>query len=283
MQPSARGLILDLLSTLRRGTMPVGALVEAGALFGIAGNSLRVALTRLLVAGYVARDERGRYRLGPSAEPVERRVHSWRELDRATRAWTPCSWLAVHHDAAVKTRRPADRGRERALRLLGFRRLEPGLSLRPDNLRGGVEGVRRELRMLGLPQAHPVFAVTALDPAHEARARELWDAERLRASYRRRLADIEKSTARIGRVGVEDAMVESFLLGGAIIRELVLDPLLPDAICPAAERRALVDALRRYDRLGRSAWADFLKRFDVPHIRTPLDGALAVAPERLAV
>ena len=57
--PSPRSLVLDLLSTLRRGSMPVRALVEAAALFGIAENSLRVSLARLLAEGRVARDRRG--------------------------------------------------------------------------------------------------------------------------------------------------------------------------------------------------------------------------------
>ncbi|HSP97793.1 MAG TPA: PaaX family transcriptional regulator, partial [Candidatus Dormibacteraeota bacterium] len=65
MQPSARGLVLDLLSTLRSGSaMSVGALVEAGALFGISENNVRVTVARLLASGHVARDERGAYRLG---------------------------------------------------------------------------------------------------------------------------------------------------------------------------------------------------------------------------
>ena len=67
MGPTARSLILDLLSTLRRGAAPVRALVAAAGLFGIGENSLRVALARLLAAGMVERDARGQYRLGPGA------------------------------------------------------------------------------------------------------------------------------------------------------------------------------------------------------------------------
>ncbi|MGI9591183.1 MAG: PaaX family transcriptional regulator, partial [Myxococcota bacterium] len=68
--PRPKSLILDLLSTRRRGSMPVAALVEAAALFGIAEGSLRVALSRLLAEGRVERDERGAYRLGPAAAPL---------------------------------------------------------------------------------------------------------------------------------------------------------------------------------------------------------------------
>ena len=55
MQTTARSLILDLLSTLRRGTMPVRALVEAGALLGIEENNIRVSLARFYASGRIER------------------------------------------------------------------------------------------------------------------------------------------------------------------------------------------------------------------------------------
>ena len=66
-------------------------------------------------------------------------------------------------------------------------------------------------------------------------------------------------------------MVESFLLGGRVIRELVLDPLLPEPIVPDAERDALVAAhapLR--PRSAAPAGPRFLERHGVlgaPHAR----------------
>ncbi len=105
----------------------------------------------------------------------------------------------------------------------------------------------------------------------------------LRMGSRRRRAELEPGESRLATLPIEAAMVEAFLLGRAVIRELVLDPLLPDAICPSADRQALAAALRRYDRLGRAAWAGFLTRFDVPHIGTPLDSPLGVEAERRAV
>ena len=136
---SARSFVLDLLSTLRRGSMPVRALVEAAALFGIAGGSVRVALSRLLADGLVERDERGAYRLGVGAEPVRRRVAAWRDLASQLRPWSG-TWAAVV-DAPAPT--PTARRRsERALELLGFRALRRGLRLRPDNLAGGLPRLR---------------------------------------------------------------------------------------------------------------------------------------------
>src|SRR3990172_10296135 len=72
VRPTARSFVLDLLSTLKRGAMPVRAVVAAAEGFGIAGNSIRVALARLLAAGRIERDERRCYRLGAGAEPMRR-------------------------------------------------------------------------------------------------------------------------------------------------------------------------------------------------------------------
>jgi phenylacetic acid degradation operon negative regulatory protein len=271
MQPTARGLVLDLLSTLRPGSaMPVGALIEAGALFGITANNVRVCIARLLASGHIARDERGAYRLGDASRSIGAHVRTWRARDRGTRKWTG-RWLAVHQGAAART---AQRARLRALRLFGFAPLRPGLWLRPDNLAPPLETVRRELAALGLPPGDLVCVLAELDAASEARARRLWDVAALHKTYRALGAALTASEARLGRLPPDRAMAESFVLGGRALRQLVLDPLLPDALCPPDTRDALLDQMRRYDRLGRLAWATLLQRFDVPSLRTPVDSRL---------
>jgi phenylacetic acid degradation operon negative regulatory protein len=278
--PQARTLILDLLSTLRPGSaMPVGALVEAGALFDLSENNVRVSLSRLVSAGLAARDERGAYRLGATARPVSRRVRSWRDSDRRTRKWTG-AWLAVHAGPAEPA---AQRGRARALALLGFARLRPGLWLRPDNLAAPLEALRAELAELGLPAGDLVCVLSALDPASEARARRLWDVAGLRRTYKRLRGALTASEARLAGLRPEQAMAESFLLGGNALRQLVLDPLLPEALCPPDERDALLEQMRRYDRLGRVAWSQLLQRYDVPSLRTPVDGRRDAEPGRRAI
>jgi phenylacetic acid degradation operon negative regulatory protein len=273
--PAPRSLILDLLSTLRGGSLPVGALVAAGGLFGIPENGVRVALHRLLARGLAGRDERGRYRLGREAAALNERVVSWRRLEERLRRWDG-GWLGVQR--AGRKGRQRDPAR-RALRLLGFASLAPGLAIRPDNLRGGVAAAREELLTLGLEPDAMVFTLGALDASAEARARGLWDTAALREGYARSLRELAASEARLPRLAEADAMVESFTLGGRVIRDLVRDPLLPEPLVPAAERRAVVTALRRYDRAGRRSWAAFLARHGAPHapFDLPVDGGLAVA------
>lgn len=282
MRPTARSFVLDLLSTLREGAMPVRALVAAAEGFGIAGNSIRVALARLLAAGRVERDERGRYRLGAGADPVRRHVVAWRKLAERTRPWTG-AWVGVATSGlAPRTARQPGARRERAFRFLGLRPLEPGLELRPDNLRGGVAALRTELQALGLEPGVPVFELRGLDAATESRARGLWDVSALRAGYRRSLADLARSARRLPRLPEPEAMAESFLLGGRVIRQLVLDPWLPEPIVPAVEREALLEAMRGFDRLGRACWSAFLDRYGVPHLRAPADTRMLDGAERLA-
>jgi phenylacetic acid degradation operon negative regulatory protein len=277
--PTARGFVLDLLSTLQGGTMPVRALVSAGALFGIAENSIRVALARLLAAGHVQRDERGQYGLGRRADAVGGQVRSWRHLDERVTRWDG-AWIGVHRPGAG-TRLGAERRAARALRLLGFRALVPGLEIRPDNLRGGVARVREQLHDLGLEPDAPVLGLRDLDAPTATRAHGLWDTAALRAGYRRSLAAVERSERRLGRLPVRTTMVESFLLGGQVIRQLVLDPLLPEPLVPAGERTALLRAMRRYDRVGRACWAAFMREAGAPHFHAPADTRIAHAPAEL--
>jgi phenylacetic acid degradation operon negative regulatory protein len=274
--PSPRSLVLDLLSTLRGESMPVGGLVAAGAVFGIPENGMRVAIARLLAAGALARDERGRYRLGPAAAPLNERVAAWRTREERVARWGG-GWIGVHGAALPRGRGKPAAACARALRLLGFRELSRGLWLRPDNLRGGVAAVREELLALGLAAGTPVFALSGLDPENEARARALWDVRALRARYRGSRRELAASEARLapGKLRESAALRESFALGGRVIRELVADPLLPEALVPAAERRALLAALLRYDRAGRRAWADFMARHGAPHAALPAQGLAA--------
>jgi phenylacetic acid degradation operon negative regulatory protein len=267
MELTARTLILDLLSTLSRGAMPVRALVEAGGLLGFAENNIRVTLSKLCSEGRVDHDERGSYRFSEPTEALSKQLRRWRGLEQQHRPWKG-GWIAVH--SARLGRGSVRRRRERALSALGFRPLEPGLYLRPDNRVGGVDAVRQ--RFLGIASISAdeagtvlVYEVGGLDSTAEARARGLWETDALTRGYRARLDELEKSRARLDELSSDQAMAETFVIGASVVRHLILDPLLPAPILDPAPRRALVEATREYDELGRSLWAPFLERHGVPH------------------
>jgi phenylacetic acid degradation operon negative regulatory protein len=259
-----KSLLLDLLRVTPRA-IPVRELVAVAGLFGLEGNAVRVALTRLVARGLLASDERGSYRLAAAADPVSHWADGWRAGDRRLRPWTG-AWLCAWHP------RGGERGeRERSLRAfgrLGFREGLDGVWVRPDNLRPGPAEVQAELRRHG-GAAGAVLFVGQEFPAEQVAAwsGSLWPVERVAAAHRRALRDIERSRARLDRLAGGEALVESFLVGGAAIRSLARDPLLPDEIAAGDDRRALTEAMRDYDRRGRAIWRSALE--SAPLDRTP--------------
>jgi phenylacetic acid degradation operon negative regulatory protein len=274
MQPTARSLILDLLSTLRRGSMPVRALVEAGALLGIEENNVRVSLARLYASRRIERDERGRYRLGPAVAAISDQLRNWRDLDTRVRPWLG-DWVAVHQPRLG--RGPARRRRDRALDLVGFRELETGFYLRPDNLQGGIEAIRARLIALASgddgaePELGRVFVVRDLDPTSDLEVRSLWDAEALAREARSAIESLRASESRLHELSDAEAMVETFLVGGRVLRQLVRHPLLPAEILVPEPLADLLAAMKHYDAIGRDCWSRFLARHEVPHRALPLD------------
>jgi phenylacetic acid degradation operon negative regulatory protein len=268
VQPTPKSIILDVLSSARGRDVPVRALLAAGALFGVSAETLRVALARLLRQGTIARGQRGQYRLAGVAQPVQRHVTAWTRLGERMVPWRG-GWVMVHTGHLERSDRRQLRRRERALHFLGLRELVRGVWLRPDNLAGGVTAVRAELHALGLDAAALVGGLSDLDAGTTARAQRLWDGAGLRRQYRDAGAALQRSAARLPRLDPPAAMTESFLLGGNAIRLLAFDPLLPEPIVDTAERDALVEALRQYDKLGRACWRPLMQSHGAPRLDTP--------------
>ncbi|HUS65903.1 MAG TPA: PaaX family transcriptional regulator C-terminal domain-containing protein [Kofleriaceae bacterium] len=254
--PTAKSLILDLLSVSEGGDAPVRGLVVACGLFDISENSVRVTLVRLSSARLIEATGRGAYQLGERARGLAREVAAWRTAEQSVRDWSG-AYVAVHGGALPKSDRAQVKRRTRALQMLGFRALERGLFVRPDNLDGGASAARARLCALGLEPEASVFRASAFDPELEARARALWNGRALTSSYRRTRAQLESWLLRAGRLEPDVAARESFLLGGAAIRQIVYDPLLPAPLVDVEERRAFVETVQRFDRAGRLIWKRF--------------------------
>jgi len=266
--PTAKSLILELLVAASGDALPVRLAVAAAALFDISQNNVRVALVRLSSAGLIEAAGRGAYRLAEAAEDLAREVASWRTAEERVRAWHG-DYVAVHASALGRTDRTALKRRARSLSMLGFAELERGLHLRPDNLEGGVEGVRTRLHALGLEREATVFVASALSPSDEARARDLWDGKALTASYKRQRVQLERWMARARDLEPDVAARESFLLGGNAIRQIVYDPLLPPPFVDVDERRAFVATVRQMDREGRRIWRRFFDFSDAQGALAP--------------
>jgi phenylacetic acid degradation operon negative regulatory protein len=271
VSPNPRHLILKLLLGAEGAPVAAQDVVAACALFGIRENSARVALVRLSAAGMIEAEGRGAYRIGPKAHELAENVRAWRAAESRVRKWTG-KWIAVYCGALGRTDRVALRQRERALELLGFRELERGLAVRPDNLAGGVGDVRERLYKLGLDGDAAVFVVEGLDEDREARARSLWKGTALTRSYVQWRKRLEKWLAGAENLELPVAARESFLLGNEAIRHVVFDPLLPDPLVDVRERRAFVAVLVAFDRAGHAIWSALAarNRTDPPRHGVPL-------------
>jgi phenylacetic acid degradation operon negative regulatory protein len=212
-----------------------------------------VALVRLSAAGMVEAEARGTYRLGRKAVELADDVRTWRTAESRVRRWTG-RWIAVHIGPLGRSDRAALRQRGRALALLGFRELDRGLFVRPDNLVRGVAEVRARLHKLGLDAEAAVFLLEGLDEDREARARALWNGKALTRGYVQWRQRLEKWLASARNLDLEAAARESFLLGTDAIRQVVFDPLLPAPLVDVDARRAFVTTLIEFDRAGHAIW-----------------------------
>jgi phenylacetic acid degradation operon negative regulatory protein len=251
--PNPRHLILKLLLGAEGGPLSARDAIASCALFGIRENSVRVALVRLSADGMIEAEARGTYRIGPNAAELAENVRAWRTAESRVRKWTG-AWIAVHCGALGRSDRAGLRQRDRALQLLGFCELDRGLFVRPDNLVGGVTGVRSRLHKLGLDAEAAVFAVTSFDGERDARARALWNGKALTKSYVHMRQRLEKWLTRAKSLDLDVAARESFLLGNDAIRQLVFDPLLPEPLADVNARRAFVDTVVEFDRVGHAIW-----------------------------
>ncbi len=255
--PSARQLLLRLLVAAETGELDAAEAIRACALFGISTNNARVALNRLMSAGLIENTGRGAWRLGAAGRALRRDVNAWREAEGRVRPWDG-GWIAVLTHGVKRSDRTAMRAHERALAMLGLRPLDDGLYIRPDNLAGGVAFARDRLQALGLDRTTPVFAARDFDAGRDARARTLWDGAGLEQGYRQGRAVLEESMVRCAGLPLDVAAHDSYLLGDQGIRDIVFDPMLPAPLVSVDERRAFIDAVRRYDEMGRRIWRDYL-------------------------
>ncbi|MDO9001903.1 MAG: PaaX family transcriptional regulator C-terminal domain-containing protein [Aquabacterium sp.] len=271
MSITAKNLILDLLLAAGSDHLPVRHLLAAAALFGIPANNLRVALARLSADGMIESVSRGVYELSASANELAADVATWRSASQRVRPWQG-GYIAVHCGALGRSDRVALRHRDRALQMVGLRELDRGLFVRPDNLQGGIETVRKRLHTLGLEREACVFIATAFDQEREARIPHLWHGQELNEAYGHIQAQLSQWTARAQQLPVEDAARESYLLGRKAIRHVVFDPLLPAPLVDIESRQRFMNAVQDFDQLGHGIWRQFHAQVDAP---TPIAGKSA--------
>lgn len=254
MKPTPKRLILNLLAAAAGEPLSARNAVDACALFGVKENSVRVTLARLSSEGLIEAKGRGLYGLTPHAASLAADINDWRRAEQRLCDWQG-GWVAVYCGALGRSDRAVLRQRERALEMNGLRELEKGIYVRPDNLAGGVPALRERLYALGLEPEAMVCRLDELDDGRAQQARQLWPVARLEMQYRAMTERLEQWLARSDDLEPEVAARESFLIGDAAIRQLVFDPLLPEALIDHAARRVFIESLLRFDAAGHRIWA----------------------------
>lgn len=253
---SPKSLVLDLFRVVPPDReVAVRDLVAVTGLFDITANATRVAVARLASSGVLDSPRRGHYRLSSNAARLGDWVEAWRDGEGRMRAWDG-GWLAAALPPGLE--RPTRNQSQRALERFGFRPELAGLFVRPDNLAPPIGRLREQLADHGIARDAELFVMSELSPRMARRFAALWPVGDLEWQRREQSSALRASAETIADKPEAAGLVESFLLGGAAIRLLARDPLLPEAIASGDARRELTAVMREYDQLGRTLWTDAL-------------------------
>lgn len=248
-----KNLILSVLRVAKQPAVSIKTLVAIGELFGFSGNTIRVATTRLISGGKIESDERGFYRFSAGADPVNRHFDTWRDGESRMVPWDG-SWICC---LPPKLPSGSSARNKKSLGFLGFKEGLTGLWIRPNNLRLDVSGVARLLERFGLENGTELYKAEAFrEKLDEQWRRYLWPIEDLKASGVEILKKIEKSRLKLSSMPLENAVVESFLVGSEAVHRLNMDPLLPGEMLDASVRIGLTEAMLDYDKIGVHIWME---------------------------
>ncbi|MFJ8635759.1 PaaX family transcriptional regulator C-terminal domain-containing protein [Streptomyces sp. NPDC093568] len=205
---SARSVVLSLLLGLHPPELPVKDLVSAVEPFGIAGSTLRAALSRMTAAGDLRRADTV---YGLSDRLLERQRRQDDAVHPGTRPWGG-DWEMVVVTATG--RGAAERAELRTeLTRLRLAELREGVWLRPANL----------LRTLpDLDEVAQCYTARPGSPARELAA-DLWPLD----------AWADTGHALLAHVAGAHRPSDRFTGFAALVRHLLADPVLPPELLPA--------------------------------------------------
>lgn len=207
---SARSVVLSLLLGTHPPELPVRDLVRAVEPLGVAGSTLRAALSRMVAAGDLRRTD-AVYRLSDRLLDRQRRQDA--AVHPETRAWDG-EWETVVVTATG--RGPAERAELRSLlTALRLAELREGVWLRPANL------IRPRPDELGAVARH--FTARPDEPARELAA-SLWPLDAWAETAEELLVQVAAAA---------DRPTDRFTVLAAVVRHLLADPVLPPELLPA--------------------------------------------------
>ncbi|MFJ7071484.1 PaaX family transcriptional regulator C-terminal domain-containing protein [Streptomyces sp. NPDC098781] len=206
---SARSVVLSLLLGLHPPELPVKELVRGVEPFGIAGSTVRAALSRMVAAGDLRRTDTV-HRL--SDRLLERQRRQDDAVHPEPRPWAG-DWEMVVVTATG--RGPAERAELRTgLSRLRLAELREGVWLRPANLQRPLPD--------DLGEVAQGYTARPDAPARELAA-SLWPLDTWAGTGRALLAHVDRAHRPPDR----------FTAFTAVVRHLLADPVLPPELLPA--------------------------------------------------
>ncbi len=253
---NARDLIIDLLLGLQGGAISIKQIIVAARLFDISENSIRVAVTRLSSDGVIEAIERGIYQFTVQSHEWADVMLNRKQGIKQTKNWNH-QYLAVLTGALGRVDRTALNRRERALKHFGFKELEQGIYIRPDNLAIGFDALFSELKSSGLEESAKICQINHFDATTLANLPKLWATQTLNQNYEKYAQMIQQWLATVSQLSLEDAARESLLLGRQTISLLMNDPLLPEDFVDVQLRQQFAASVQQLDQTGLDAWRKF--------------------------
>lgn len=250
---NARSLITDLLLASEGKVISIKEMILAAKLFGLTENGIRVAVTRLASEGIIVAAERGVYQLSEQSLEWATVMLNRKTGLKETKVWNQ-HYLCVLTGSLGRIDRTALKRRERALKSYGFRELEQGVFVRPDNLAISLQDMLKDMNRIGLESAAKMCQVLSFDSKTTASIQNLWQTENLNQNYEKYSHIIQHWLSRLPALGLEDAARESLLLGRQTISLLMNDPLLPESFVNVKARKQFELDVKQLDATGQLLW-----------------------------
>ncbi|MDA1075090.1 MAG: hypothetical protein O3A63_10075 [Proteobacteria bacterium] len=252
---TATDLILALVDSAVDPALPASYLINVGQLFDLDAGNIRVALTRLVKRKVLAQRDRGHYGLGRRAETLHRANRRWATVEEGLKTWDG-DWLAVNLTHLPRRKKTDVRRWGKALQFYGLAQASPGLWLRPANLRIDPQALHDDLVSLagGVMGSAWLYRITDLVPADQIDPASLWDIAGLESAYQIWSERLKSSTKTLQQQDYQGAARETLLVGRAVTRLILIDPLLPEEMIDTQARSRLITAMREYDRIGKRIW-----------------------------
>lgn len=247
---TARSVIASTLLGVDPPRLPALALVRSGELFGLSEGATRTALSRMAAAGEVASDGGGYALTGDLLDRHRRQQAARAPRDRP---WDGSWEVAV---VTIERREAAERAALRqAASRLKLAEVREGCWARPDNLPADRDPAARRVvdaQCTTLRGARPDDAGALL---------AAFDLGSWSATARSLLAEMRRAQPALDARDV-DALGTTFVVDAAVVRHLVADPVLPEALRPAGwPGEELREAFARFDAGYKQTWREWYRGF----------------------